>query len=79
MPGFFFIKNTCGDRVARKRLKSERGNKFGGMAGHDDLDVETALGEAAREVSGFVASDGAGHAQDDIFFHEKERWRRRVR
>jgi hypothetical protein len=43
------------------------------------LDVETALGEAAREVSGFVASDGAGHAQDDIFFHEKERWRRRVR
>ena len=65
--------------MARKSLKGQRGYKLSGMAGHDDLDMNAALGEMAREVSRFVASDGAAHTQDDRFFHEKERLRRRVR
>ena len=68
MPGFLFVENSCCDRIARQCLESERRDKLGGMFCHHHIDIAPSLREAACELGGLVAGDGAADTEDDIFF-----------
>src|SRR5437867_7103708 len=66
-PAFLFIEEAGGHRILRKRLQSERRNKFSRVLCHHDKNFVALFDQQTRELSRLVRSNRSRYAEHDRF------------